>query len=66
MSLVVRPGKQFTDSISCPMLIMWEIEGDGGILGMKRERSATDVSLTASSSGRRVDITSCKTQIKSN
>ena len=39
-----------TDSKSCPMLITWETEGEEGIFGMKRERSATDASLVTSSS----------------
>lgn len=41
---------EVTDSRSCPMLITWGTHGDGGILGMKREMSATDASLIASSS----------------
>lgn len=41
---------EFTDSRSCPILITWGIDGEEGILGMKRERSATDASLIASSS----------------
>jgi hypothetical protein len=43
-------GHGITDSKSCPMLITWETEGDEGIFGMKRERSATDASLVTSSS----------------
>lgn len=54
--------KEFTDSISCPMLTMWEI-GDGvGILGMKREGLATDASLVASSSTNEFVAMSCNTR----
>lgn len=43
-----------TDSSSWPMLTIWDIEGDAdaGIFGMKRDISATDDILIASSSTR--------------
>ena len=52
-----------TDSKSWPMLMTWETEGEDGILGMKRDMSATDASLIASSSTNELVGISCKTTI---
>lgn len=49
-----------TDSRSCPTLITWGTEENEGILGMNREKSATDASLVASSSTDEFVGNSCK------